>query len=209
MVQAKPTGMGEVMHTRSPLKEVQEAVERNTWWLGIWTRGLRYTNFTNVKPACYWFAEKDGFTGARAENLRNAFAPVALFDKHYDDLGLTPYVTGIKPGGKLPAIQGGIRAQRTLVLYNDEFRGTEVTAEVELLLEGKSIGKTSRLFKVPLGEHIDIPVAFNVPPETGRKFSVVLRTFKAGVKKFEEERHWGITGHRAPESGVPFLQLGR
>jgi hypothetical protein len=209
MVQSRPTGMGETLHTRSPLKEVQYAVERNTWWLGIWTRGLRYTNWTNVKPACYWFAEKDGFKGARAENLRNAYAPVALFDKDYDDLGLSPYVTGLKPGGKLPPIQGGIRANRTLVLYNDEFRDTSVTAEVELLLEGKPFAKVSRTFTVPLGRHIDIPVSFNVPPATGRAFTMVLRTSKAGRRTFEESRHFTVAGHRSPEPGTPWIRFGR
>jgi len=208
MVQSRPTGMGETLHTRSPLKEVQAAVERNTWWLGIWTRGLRYAGFTNIKPACYWFAEKDGFKGPRAENLRNAYAPVALFDKHYDDLGLSPYVTGIEPGGKLPALQDGVRARRTLVLYNDEFRDTSITAEVELMLEGKSFARTSKQFIVALGEHIDVPLAFDVPPANGQKLTVVLRTFKGGVKKFEEERRWAITGHRDPEPGKPWIQLG-
>ncbi len=209
MVQAKPTGMGETLHTRSPLKEVQYAVERNTWWLGIWTRGLRYTNWTNIKPACYWFAEKDGFQGPRAENLRNAFAPVALFDKHFDDLGLTPYVTGLEPGGTPPPLQGGVRANRTLVLYNDEFRDTAITAEVELLLEGKPFTKTSKQFTVALGEHIDIPLSFAVPPESGRKFTMVLRTYKGGRKTFEEARQFHIAGHRDPEAGTPWIELGR
>ena len=118
-----PTGSGELLHTRSPLPEVQLAVARNTWWLGIWLRGLRYTNWTNVKPASYWIPEKDGFQGPRTVNLRNALAPVALFDKEYDDLGISPYVTGLQPGGVLPALPAGIRVTRTLVLYNDEFRG--------------------------------------------------------------------------------------
>ncbi len=131
----KPTGAGEVMHTRSPLAEVQEAVARNTWWLGIWTRGMRYTNWTNVKPACWWFTESDlqsadPLQRQRTINLRNAYAPVALFDKEYDNLGIAPYVTGLTPGGTLPTVDAGATVNRTLILYNDEFRDTSVTVKI-------------------------------------------------------------------------------
>ncbi len=190
----RPTGTGEMLHTRSPLKEVQTAVTRNTWWLGIWTRGLRYTNWTNVKPACYWFAAEDGFEGPRAENLRNAYAPVALFDKEYDDLGIEPYVKGLTPGGTLPRVAAGAPFQRTLVLYNDEFRGDTVRVEV-LLRTGATVHtRWTKQFQVALGEHIDIPCPLQVPAAPGKVLELVLRTYKDGAKKFEEVRRFAIDG---------------
>jgi len=97
----RPTGSGGTLHTRSPDPDVQQAVERNTWWLGIWLRGLRYTGWSDVRPACFWFVWKEPESG-RSRNLVHAYAPVALFDKEYDDLGIAPYVTGTTPGSGEP-----------------------------------------------------------------------------------------------------------
>jgi len=187
----KPTGAGEVLHTKSPEPDVQTAVERNTWWLGIWLRGMRYAGFTDVRPACYWFAGQD-LEGARATNLRNAYAPVALFDKEYDDLGIAPYVTGTTPGGTFPTVDEGATLNRTLILYNDEFRGASVTVEI-VIKSGARIHATGmKTFDVPLGEHIDIPYSFQVPYVGGSEMEAVLMTRKGGVKKFEESRRFQV-----------------
>lgn len=195
---SKPTGAGELLHTKSPLPEVQAAVERNRWWLGIWTRGMRYTNWTDVRPAWYWFASKDmenpdPLWQVRGMNMRNALAPVALFDKEYDDLGITPYVTGTTPGGRLPAVEAGSTAKRALILYNDEFRDTRVTVEVLIKSGGRIYAEGRRTFNVPLGEHIDFPCSFQVPYAVGRQMELVLITRKRGVQKFEETRRFTVT----------------
>jgi len=194
----RPTGSGELLHTRSPLKEKQVAVERNTWWLGLWLRGLRYTNWTNVKPACWWFTDKDLGSDNPAQrqrslNLRNALAPVALFDKAYDDLGIEPYVTGLTPGGTLPALAAGSEQRRTLVAYNDEFRGTQVTLEVLLQSTGKTLASARQEIDLELGTHRDIPVRFTVPGTVGAEFALVLRTYKAGQLTFDEPRRFTVT----------------
>jgi hypothetical protein len=187
----KPTGAGELLHTKSPLPEVQTAVERNQWWLGIWLRGMRYVGFTDVRPACYWFAAQDP-ESMRATNLRNALAPVALFDKEYDDLGIAPYVTGTKPGGVLPVVDEGAMLRRTLILCNDEFRDTSVTAEV-LVRSGPGIyARGSKTFDVPLGEHIEVPCSFQAPNVGGSEMELVLIVRKDGVKKFEEARRFEV-----------------
>lgn len=203
----RPTGAGEMLHTKSPLKEVQTAIVRNTWWLGIWTRGLRYTNWTNVKPACYWFAAEDGFEGPRAENLRNAYAPVALFDKEYDDLGITPYVTGTTPGGVLPRVEAGAPFRRTLILYNDEFRGEIVRAEALLRTGGAVHARWTKQFRVGLGDHIQIPCSLRVPAVPGKTLEFVLRTYKDGVQKFEEIRRFMVVSGDSGASGVPQTRL--
>jgi hypothetical protein len=204
----KPTGTGECLHTKSPLPEVQYAVARNTWWLGIWLRGLRYTNWTNVKPACYWFAHEDDFAGVRAANMRNAYAPVALFDKEYDDLGIAPYVTGLTPGGTLPAVNAGATLHRTLVLYNDEFRDTAVQVEVLVTSGGETRARGTKPFDVPLGEHIDVPCSFQVPFVGGEEMELVLRTFKGGVQKFEEARRFAVQGAGSQGAASEIVTLG-
>jgi hypothetical protein len=208
----KPTGAGEALHTRSPLPEVQRAVERNTWWLGIWSRGMRYTNWTNWKPACWWFtsadlASENPAQRQRSLNLRNAYAPVALFDKAYDDLGITPYVTGTTPGGVLPTIKAGEKQERTLILYNDEFRDTTVTIEVFLKAGDQVYGQAQQTLVVPLGEHIEFPCTFTVPDTGGKTLELVLQTSKGGARKFEESRRFNVVG-AAPTNTQASLQLG-
>ena len=53
--------------------------------------------------------------------MRNSYASIALFDKEYD-----------RPGGeifetqKLPSVYEGTNLNRTLILYNDEYTGTDI-----------------------------------------------------------------------------------
>lgn len=199
----KPTGSGELLHTKSPLPDVQMNVERNTWWLGIWTRGMRYTNWTNVKPSCYWFTQQDlnspdSLRKVRSINLRNAYAPIALFDKAYDDLGITPFVTGIIPGGTLPILSAGSNISRALVLYNDEFIGDEVKVNVILRSSGKIYAQGNATFKMAPGEHIDIQSDFQVPYISGQQMELIFRTYKFGKLKFEEGRTFKVIGPQRP-----------
>lgn len=209
---SRPTGTGECLHTRSPLPEVQEAVERNTWWLGIWTRGLRHDGWTDVRPACSWFALRDlespdPLRRQRGLNLRNAYAPVALFDKAYDDLGIAPYVTGTTPGGTLPRVMQGETMARALVLYNDEFRGTAVDVEVLVRAGGQVYARGEKAVTMPLGHHDEFSCEFQVP-YVGGELELVLRTAKEGVAKFEEVRRFEVVdrGLRTKSSSVVSIQ---
>lgn len=200
----KPTGAGEMLHTKSPIKDIQPIMERNTWWLGIWLRGLRYTDWTNVKPACWWFTDADLASDNPAQrqrtlNLRNALAPVALFDKAYDDLGITPYVTGTTPGGTLPTLAAGTEHRRTLIAYNDEFRDTAVTLEVSLQSAGQTLASACKKISLELGAHRDIPCRFTLPPlPEGSEFTLLLRTYKRGQLTFEEPRRFTIASSPPP-----------
>lgn len=201
----KPTGSGEMLHTNSPDANVQTAIERNKWWLGVWLRGLRYNNWTDVRPACYWFAamdleNPDPLWLQRGLNLRNALAPVALFDKEYDDLGIAPYVTGVTPGGALPTLEAGARIARTLILYNDEFRGEEIEAEAALIVDGETLASATRSYRLGLGEHREIRFEFQVPFRGGRELALALRARKNGEPRFEEERRFEIRGEAGGES---------
>lgn len=194
---SKPWGTGEVLHTRSPKAELREQVERNTWWLGIWTRGLRYAGWTDVRPACYWFTmadmnSPDPAVRQRSLNLRNAFAPVALFDKAYDDLGLAPYVTGAKAGGELPVAKRGTTLERTLILYNDEFKGETLTAQVQVMVDGKPVAAQVRDCQVKPGEHLELPWRVQVPAGSGKELTLMLRVRKDSRLRFEEPRRFKI-----------------
>jgi hypothetical protein len=179
----------------------------------VWLRGLRYGNWTNVKPAVWWYAWKDGFKGARADLLRNALAPVALFDREYDDLGIAPYREKT-----LPSLHAGERVRRTLILYNDDFRDEQVRAEVLLRSGGKALESIAETFRVPLGEHIHIETEFNVPDAP--TFDLVLKTSKGGKQRFEEARSFVVASavtpartpmslRRAPQPGNWVLERGK
>jgi hypothetical protein len=196
------------LHTKSPLSQAQYAVARNVWWLGIWLRGLRYTNWTNVKPACFWFAEEN-FSSQQAINMRNAYAPVALYDKYYDDLGIDPYVTGLEPVGTLPVWIAGSTARRMLVVYNDEFRGTRVKIEVLVRSGSKVYSQGTAVYTVPLGEHLDIPYEFEIPYLQDEAAELVLRTYKSDQCKFEEIRRFSVGYKDDAKEPVPTSDLIR
>lgn len=197
----QPTGTGEVLHAKKPESAPETEkyhCERNKWWMGIWMRGLRYTNWTDVRPACFWFAADDlencdPKVRVRGENLRNAYAPVALFDKEYDDLGIRPFVWNLTPGGTFPGLQAGETAHRTLVIYNDEFSNREVTVELRLQADGNVLASATKTYKIELGEHFDIPYSFTVPETKGKLLELVLLTRKGNVKKFEETKNFTVT----------------
>jgi len=187
-------------------------MERNTWWLGVWMRGLRRTGWTNVKPACWWFTEGDLASDDPAQrqrtiNLRNALAPVALFDVGYDDLGISPFVTGTTPGGTLPALAAGSIAERELILYNDEFRGTDVDVSVRVIADGKVRAEGTARMSVGLGEHRALACRF-VIPDDAQELVLELRTAKGGEDRFMEQRRFRV-GAALPHGPKHELPLGR
>ncbi len=204
----RPTGAGELLHTKSPDQNIQLIMERNTWWLGVWLRGLRRTDWTNVKPACWWFTDGDLASADPAQrqrtlNLRNALAPVALFDRDYDDLGIAPFVSGITPGGELPILAGGSVAERTLILYNDEFAGREITVRVTVRVGDQVRAQGEGRFDVALGSHREISCRFHVPRDVSG-FSVELQTAKQGETRFEETRSYRVkTSVAQPPKDAP------
>jgi len=180
----KPTGMGEFL----ACPWVQELKPDVFWWQGTWCRGLRYTNYTNIRPFLMAWAWTDEQPGAK-QNLVNSFAPVALFDKDYDDLGIAPLMQG-----ELPTVNEGAVLNRTLVLYNDEYRDTSVAVEVEIRSGSKVYAAGKKTFEMPLGEHVDIPCSFQVPYVGGSQMDMVLMTYKGGVRKFTEAKRFNVRG---------------
>ena len=148
-------------------------------------RGLRYVGFADIRPYRLDWAWGIDQNTAKVINVRNSFAPVALFDKEYDRLGLDPVAYG-----RYPAITAGEWVERKLVLYNDAFAGTEIRIEVTVNVDGKTYASGSRQVSLELGEHIELPCSFQVPSGASGRLDLVLRTFKGDEIKFEEARRF-------------------
>ncbi len=198
---AKPTASGEALFY--PGGQANAAQERNAWWQGVWTRGMRYNGWAAIGPASYrWIRRAEDPNDLRIQNRRNAYARVALFDKEYDELGIAPFIGPTGGPGTLPQVAAGANLKRTLVLYNDEFRDTKIDIEVVVKAGDKVFARGAKSFQVALGEHIDIPFSFQVPFGV-KEIQVVRKTSKNGVPKFEESRSFTVSGDGTGEtSGV-------
>ena len=142
--------------------------------------------------------------------MRNSYASIALFDWEYD-----------RPGGeifetqKLPSVYEGTNLNRTLILYNDEYTGTDIEIQVRVVYNNKTISEGARKVSLALGEHVDIPVSFQVPvcqrnrggyetPDRRGSFQMLFTTVKNGVQRFEEHKVFYIraTGYTGSKSSA-------
>ncbi len=194
----KPTGMGEFL----ACPWVEQNKPEVFWWHGTWCRGLRYTNYTDVRPFLISWAWTDEQPEAK-RNLANSFGAVALFDKDYDDLGIDPLMKG-----EYPAVDAGATLERMLVLYNDEYRDTSVTIEVQVQSGGATHATGRQTLDVPLGEHVDVPCTFQVPYAGGSQMDLVLATYKGGVKKFEEAKRFEVRDTGKSGKSRPSVTFG-
>lgn len=209
----QPTGTGEVFHAKKPESANEKEkynCERNKWWMGIWMRGLRYSNWTDVRPACFWFASEDlkscdPKVRVRGENLKNAYSPVALFDKEYDDLGISPFVWNLSLGGTLPILSTGNSVTRTLVLYNDEFQNEKVKIRVSFKAKGQIVLLEEKEITLALGEHKEITLNFALPSISIKEIHMVLETFKNDKNTFHEERLFNLENSNSKIQ--PFLHI--
>lgn len=192
----------------------------NKLWHGLVVRGLRYTNWADIRPytlawamaspssELYIEAEakaKDFDWAEAVERLRNGLAAVALFDYAYDDLGPAPLFQ-VWPALALTG-SSDEATLRKFVLYNDEFVGSmSVTAQFTLTSNrtGTQLGGTSLTVRVPVGEHVDIFCQFsqqtfgksdgvhNAAATDEELADLTLSTSKAGVRKFSEVRRFRL-----------------
>jgi len=182
----KPTGISEILPVLCYFSKSND-LEMNKWRQGIMLRGARYLYFADVRPSIYTWACKE-MSGERVARVKNAYAPVALFDKEYDNLGITPFVKD-----ELPKMEGGTSINRTLILYNDEFRGTRVTVEIMVKSASKVYAVGLETFEVPLGQHVEVPYSFQAPYACVDSFvEIILTTKKEGIMKFEESRKFKL-----------------
>jgi len=179
----KPTGVGEF------ITSYDVNADRNQWWQGTWTRGLRYLDFADIRPYSLGWAWYANANSNKVLNLRNSFNPVALFDKDYDDLGINPIVTNGTP----PSVDEGSIRSGTLLLYNDEFKGTNIWVDVTLKVTGTVFATSTMPYSVDPGAHRAIPYSFQVPNQGGQYLDLVLATRKDQVQRFEETKRFAIT----------------
>ncbi|MBN2348517.1 MAG: hypothetical protein JXJ22_06765, partial [Bacteroidales bacterium] len=196
----KPTGVGEFITHYGPYGEM------NQWWMGTYVRGMRYLNFADIRPYRHDWAWLRNDNTTKINNLKNGFAPVALFDKEYDGLGIKPLIYSF-----YPVLQAGDTINRTLILYNDEFEDTVITIEVLVKLSDfhmavyhyngdktpkqKIAAQGTKTFIVPLGEHIDIPISFVVPALRegfADRIDIELIARKKGEIKFSETKSFSV-----------------
>jgi len=111
------------------------------------------------------------------EIIVKSFAPLAVFDKAYDELGPFP---------KPPKLKAGASAARTLIVYNDAFSDETVELRWQATQEGKRIAGETRPLKIPLGGHALVDITFT-PPAAGELF-LDLASAKGGKEQFQDRR---------------------
>ena len=169
-------------------------------WTGISPRARR-TTAPATTPATAPAPPPD--MSRQRQNLINSFAPVALFDRDYDDQGITPI-----RDGKYPKLAEGAQIERVLVLYNDEYRDPAVQVEVQVRDSDMVYAKGTRTYRVTPGEHVQIPYMFQVPYTRGANIEVVLTTYKGGVVKFTEVRPFRVTARGRNGVNATAITLG-
>ncbi len=190
---SKPTGFGEFL----ACPWVESIKPDVYWWHGTWVRGMRYLNFTDIRPFVMQWAWDDSQPAAK-QNIKNSFSPVALFDYDYDGLGIAPLMDDI-----YPSLEAGAAVQRHLVLYNDEYRDQSVAIEVCLQSGGTIYATGTQTYDLPLGEHRDLTCSFWVPATGGQVLEIVLTTRKGGVIKFSEVKKFTVIGENSPAASQP------
>jgi hypothetical protein len=138
---------------------------------------------TQVRGNCRLACLRCRFAGVRPdcreayEILVKSFAPIAVFDKDYDELGPFP---------KPPTLKAGASVQRKLIVYNDAFSDETVELRWEAVLADKSFAGETRTLKIPLGEHVIVDIAFT-PPAAG-ELRLDLISAKGGKERFRDSR---------------------
>jgi len=180
----KPTGVGEFLISGAG-QAWWQGVWTYPWWHGTWCRRLRYLNFSDVRPFTLEWLWAGPTTAPPRDNLKNSFAPIALFDKAYYELGIGP------PQGSYPSVAASSTQNRTLVLYNDEWAGTSIVIQAKIVKSGVETDVYNDTITLALGAHVDVPYTFTAP--TSGPFDLVLTTTKSGVQRFTESLRFNVS----------------
>ena len=191
----KPTGIGEFVTGYGA------HVERNRWWQGTYTRGMRYLGYADIRPYLMGWAYRNDnpkFAPQR-RNLANSFAPIAVFDVEYDDLGIDPL---LDPEQR-PRLAAGTQATRRLVLYHHAYRGERLTLQAQARSGDEVFSRGERTVDVPPGERLEFDATFPVPANpaaTGQPLEWVLSVEKDDKQVFEQTYRFHITGGGAAQN---------
>jgi hypothetical protein len=176
-----PLGCGEFLFPYEPGLRPRE--REVIYSMGLQARGYRLADWFDIRPynpSYAGFLRKEGVRPdcrEAYEILVKSFAPIAVFDKDYDELGPFP---------KPPTLKAGVPAQRKLIVYNDAFADETVELRWRALLGDKSCAGETRTLKIPLGGHVVVDIAFT-PPAPGQ-LRLELNSAKGGKEQFQDSR---------------------
>jgi hypothetical protein len=180
-----PLGCGEFLF---PYEPGLRAKEREVIYsMGLQARGYRLADWFDIRPynpSYSGFLRKEGVRPDCREAydiLVKSFAPIAVFDKEYDELGPFP---------KPPVLKAGTPVQRTLIMYNDAFSDDAVELRWEAVLDGQTVAGGTHLLHIPLGGHTLVYAPFT-PPTPG-ELRLDLASVKGGKVQFEDSRTFTI-----------------
>ncbi len=180
-----PLGCGEFLF---PYEPGLRAKEREVIYsMGLQSRGYRLADWFDIRPynpSYAGFLRKEGVRPDCREAYEiqvKSFAPIAVFDKDYDELGPFP---------QPPVLKVGTSVRRTLIVYNDAFSDETVELRWQAVLDGKSLAGQTSTLKIPLGGHalVDITLA---PPAPG-KLRLDLASAKGGKVQFQDSRDFVV-----------------
>jgi hypothetical protein len=153
-----PLGCGEFLFPYEPgLRQREREV---IYSMGLQARGYRLADWFDIRPY-----------------LVKSFAPIAVFDKDYDELGPFP---------KPPTLKAGAPVQHKLIVYNDAFSDDTVELRWQAVLGDNSFAGETRALKIPLGGHVIADITFT-PPAPG-ELRLDLISAKGGKEQFQDSR---------------------
>ncbi len=176
-----PLGCGEFLF---PYEPALRAKEREVIYsMGLQTRGYRLANWFDIRPynpSYSGFLRKEGVRPdcrEAYESIVKSFAPIAVFDKDYDELGPFP---------KPPVLKARASVQRRLIVYNDAFSDETVELRWQAMLDGESCAGGTHTLTIPLGGHTLVDITFT-PPTPG-ELRLELASVKGGKMQFQDSR---------------------
>jgi hypothetical protein len=155
--------------------------------MGLQSRGYRLADWFDIRPynpSYAGFLRKEGVRPDCREAYEiqvKSFAPIAVFDKDYDELGPFP---------QPPTLKAGASVQRTLIVYNDAFSEETVELRWQALLDGKSFAGQTSTLQIPLGGHTLVDIAFT--PAGPGKLRLDLASAKGGRLQFQDSRDFVV-----------------
>ncbi len=180
-----PLGCGEFLF---PYEPGLRAKEREVIYsMGLQSRGYRLADWFDIRPynpSYAGFLRKEGVRPECREAYEvqvKSFAPIAVFDKDYDELGPFP---------QPPVLKAGASTQRTLIVYNDAFSDERVELRWQAVLDGNSFAGRTGTLQIPLGGHTLVDITFT-PPAPG-KLRLDLACAKGGNVQFRDSRDFVV-----------------
>jgi hypothetical protein len=176
-----PLGCGEFLFPYEPGLRAKE--REAIYSMGLQARGYRLADWFDIRPynpSYSGFLRKEGVRPdcqEAYEIIVKSFAPIAVFDKDYDELGPFP---------KPPTLKAGAPVQRKLIVYNDAFSDETVELRWQAVLGGESFAGGTQTLQIPLGGHTFVDIAFT-PPTPG-ELRLDVSSAKAGREQFRDSR---------------------